>query len=194
LDNFLSPLASTKLVVGNGYGSFAVTAIPRFSVIATFGGVAATREALSNFDADRVSRSIQAEADLFFVGPQYREPGESINHSCEPNCGMRNATQVMALRDIVVGEELTFDYAMSDASDYDEFDCSCGAASCRSVVRGDDWQRADLQVRYAGLFSPYIARKMAAKARAAMLSKRDVEQSALDVLARELNETRMNKL
>ncbi len=213
-------------------------------MIATFGGVATTWAGLSNFDADRVSRSIEAESNLFFVGPKHREPGESINHSCEPNCGMRNATQVMTLRDIVVGEELTFDYAMSDASDYDEFDCSCGAAACRGAVRGDDWRRSDLQVRYAGLFSPYIARKMAAKARAAMLSKRDVErmlaeydrdpvaallaamrivlgrpfaswqtamieccagankmqqlldfdQSALDDLARELNETRVIKL
>lgn len=244
MDNFLSPLALTNLVIGKGYGSFAVSAIPRFAVIATFGGIAATREELSNFDADRVSRSIEAESDLFFVGPRYREPGESINHSCEPNCGMRNATQVMTLRGITSGEELTFDYAMSDASNYDEFECACGAASCRGMVRGGDWRRTDLQVRYAGLFSPYIARKVAAKATAAMLSKRDVErmlnefdrdplaalltamrivigrpfatwqtavieygcdrdvgqrllnfdQSALDDLARELNETRMIKL
>lgn len=175
MDNFLSPLAITKLVDGKGYGSFAVTAIPRFAVIATFGGVAATRDELSKFDADRISRSIEAESNLFFVGPKYREPGDSINHSCEPNCGMRNATQVMTCRDIAIGEELAFDYAMSDASNYDEFECSCGAASCRRIVRGSDWQLADLQVRYAGLFSPYIARKFAAKARAKVLSKRDVE-------------------
>ena len=244
MDNFFSPLASTKFVVGKGFGSFAISPIPRLTVIATFGGVSCTRDELSNFDADRVSRSIEAETNLFFVGPQYREPGDSINHSCEPNCGMRNATQVMTIRDIFVGEELTFDYAMSDASNYDEFKCSCGTASCRGMVRGDDWRRADLQVRYAGLFSPYISRKIAARAKAATLSKRDVErmldeydrdplaalltamrivlgrpyatwltavlescddvkkrqqllnseQSALDDIARELNETRMIKL
>ena len=68
-----------------GYGSFAVVAIPRFAVIATFGVAAATRDELSNFDADRVARSIEAESNLFFLGAQYREPGESVNHSCEPN-------------------------------------------------------------------------------------------------------------
>ena len=176
LDNFFSPLASTKFVVGKGYGSFAISPIPRLTVIATFGGVSCTRDELSNFDADRVSRSIEAETNLFFVGPQFREPGDSINHSCDPNCGMRNATQVITIREISVGEELTFDYAMSDASDYDEFDCSCGTALCRGMVSGDDWRRADLQVRYAGLFSPYISRKIASRAKATALSKRDVER------------------
>lgn len=145
-------------------------------MIATFGGAAVTRDELSKFDANRVARSIEAESNLFFVGAQNCEPGESINHSCEPNCGMRNATQVMTLRSIIVGEELTFDYAMSDASNFDEFECSCGATSCRGMVRGGDWRRTDLQVRYAGLFSPYIARKMAAIAMATSLSKRDVER------------------
>jgi hypothetical protein len=66
------------------------------------------------------------------------------------------------MRDIGVGEEITFDYAMSDSADYDEFDCSCGTPLCRRRVTGDDWMRPDLQHRYAGWFSSYLARRIAA--------------------------------
>jgi hypothetical protein len=88
---------------------------------------------------------------------------------------MRNATSIVAMRDIAVGEELTFDYAMSDASDYDEFDCNCGTALCRGRVRADDWQLDTLRQRYKGFFSPYIQRKIEAERLRALLTKRDVE-------------------
>lgn len=57
-------------------------------------------------------------------------------------------------------EEVCFDYAMSDGSPYDEFDCTCGAADCRRRVTGNDWCRPELQQRYAGYFSPYLQRRI----------------------------------
>jgi D-alanine-D-alanine ligase-like ATP-grasp enzyme len=57
------------------------------------------------------------------------------NHSCDPNTAFRGLN-VVALRDIAPGEELTLDYAAF----YDErmapFACQCGAKHCRGVVRG----------------------------------------------------------
>jgi hypothetical protein len=66
------------------------------------------------------------------------------------------------MRDIAPGEELSFDYAMCDASDYDEFRCLCGAATCRGVVSGSDWRDPVIQARYTGWFSPYLVRRIAA--------------------------------
>jgi hypothetical protein len=144
--------------------------------VATFGGTALTHSAFAKYDAERRSRSLQVDTHLIFLGPAIREPGDSINHSCEPNCGMRNATTIVAMRDIAVGEELTFDYAMSDASDYDEFDCNCRTSLCRGRVRADDWQLETLRHKYKGFFSPYIQRKMDAEGTRALLTKRDVEK------------------
>lgn len=158
-----------------GQGSFALDFIRQGTVIATFGGTASSEQELQRFPAERVSRSIQVESDLFFVGPIQREPGDSINHSCEPNCGMRNATQVVAMRDIEPGEELTFDYAMSDMSPYDEFHCACGATSCRGRVTSHDWQDPTLQSRYEGYHSPYIEREIIAARLARPLKKQEVE-------------------
>jgi len=45
------------------------------------------------------------------------------------------------------------------------WDCKCGAPDCRKILAGKDWQRADLQKRYAGYFSAYLADKIARQAK-----------------------------
>jgi len=175
VQNFLTPLAVPFGTPPHGFGSRAVVVIPAGTSVATFGGTALTRVEFARYEAERRSRSLQVNTNLIFLGPPSREPGDSINHSCEPNCGMRNATTIVAMRDIAVGEELTFDYAMSDASDYDEFDCNCGTTLCRGKVRADDWQLESLRHKYKGFFSPYIQRKIDAEQHRALLTKHDVE-------------------
>ena len=175
VQNFLTPLAVPFGTQPHGFGSRAIDVIPAGTSVATFGGTAHTHSTFAAFDAERRSRSIQVDTNLIFLGPPTREPGDSINHSCVPNCGMRNATTIIAMRDIAIGEELTFDYAMSDASSYDEFDCNCGTALCRGRVRADDWRLDTLRHRYKGFFSPYIQRKIEAERLRTLLTKRDVE-------------------
>jgi len=175
VQNFLTPLAESFDTPPHGFGSRAISVIPAGTSVATFGGTALTRAEFAPYEAERRSRSLQVNTNLIFLGPPTREPGDSINHSCDPNCGMRNATTIVAMREIAVGEELTFDYAMSDASDYDEFECNCGTSLCRSHVRADDWQLDTLRHRYKGFFSPYIQRKIDAERNRTLLTKHDVE-------------------
>lgn len=107
---------------------------------------------------------IQIEEDLF-IGPM--EAGERegammhLNHSCVPNLGIRGQIAFHAMRAIGAGEELSFDYATGDDDDW-QMDCRCGAAACRGLVTGRDWRLPELQRRYAGWFSLYLARKIAA--------------------------------
>ena len=58
------------------------------------------------------------------------------------------------------GEELCFDYAMTDSDDYDTFKCGCGSARCRGEITGDDWKQPELRDRYAGWYSTYLARRL----------------------------------
>ncbi len=173
--NYLSPLAEAREIPPKGFGSFAVNPIPMGTVVATFGGTILTRINFETYPLEQRSRSIQIDVDQFVLGPVSRESGDSINHSCLPNCGMHNATQLIAMREIAVGEELTYDYATSDTSDYDEFECACGSDICRGRVSGDDWKLPDLQSRYQNMFSPYVQRKIQAAQLARTLTKRDVE-------------------
>ena len=174
-ENFLTPLAEMRPAAGAGFGSYAVAAIPAGTIVAAFGGSLMNRHTFDQQDPDRRARSIQIDDDAFLLGPASREPGDAVNHSCNPNCGMGGAAQVVAMRDIAVGEPLTFDYAMSDGSDYDEFSCACSTESCRGHITGSDWQRPDLHRRYAGYFAPYLMRRITARKEAHRLTKTDVE-------------------
>lgn len=160
--NWLSSKAEARPAGEKGWGAFAVEAIASGETVAAFGGWVMTTEALQSLSHERQSRSIQVDADLYLVSGETPEPGDMLNHSCEPNCGLLGQLVLVAMRDIAPGEELSFDYAMCDASDYDEFRCLCEKPSCREIVTGSDWRSPELQAKYAGWFSPYLARRIAA--------------------------------
>jgi hypothetical protein len=162
--SYLSPKARPVLVGAAGRGSVAVEPIATGEVIAAFGGRAMTRDEFDLLPVGQQVRSIQIGDSLFLAGSPEPEPADFINHSCDPNAAMSGATMVVALRDIAVGEAITYDYATSDGSDYDEFECACGTALCRGKVTGHDWMLPELQLRHRGSFSPYLAARIAALA------------------------------
>jgi hypothetical protein len=107
---------------------------------------------------------IQIDDDLFIAPVTDEERELSMlysNHSCDANLGMRGEITFVAMRDIGAGEELTHDWATTDDDDY-SVECKCGGRNCRKTVTGKDWQRPELQKRYEGYFSAYLARKIAA--------------------------------
>ena len=159
--NWLSPKAQARPAGDKGMGSFVIEPIAAGETVVGFGGSVTTIDILETLSADQQHRSIQVADELYLTPSSNREAGDMINHSCEPNLGLLGSIVLVAMRDIEVGEELTFDYATCDDSDYDEFDCLCGAPSCRGKVTGQDWKLPELQEKYAGWFSPYLARKIA---------------------------------
>ena len=159
--NYLTPAAQARSAGPHSSGSFANEMIRAGATVAVFGGHPVTRKLLDQLPAERRRRSMQVDDDLFLVSGETAEPGDLVNHSCQPNCGMFGNIVVVAMRDIEAGEELTFDYATSDGCDYDEFDCNCGHAICRGRITGNDWMLPELQRLYRGWFSPYLARRIA---------------------------------
>ncbi|MCC7002899.1 MAG: SET domain-containing protein-lysine N-methyltransferase [Gemmatimonadaceae bacterium] len=57
------------------------------------------------------------------------------NHSCDANTAY-HGLDVVATRQIIVGEELTLDYGELLDEHSAAFDCRCGAKSCRGKVQG----------------------------------------------------------
>lgn len=160
--NWLTPKAHTVAFPGRGWGSVALEPIAAGEMVTAFGGELVTLATLRTLPQEHAVRSLQIEADLFLLSPEEPDPGDYVNHSCEPNCGMDGAVVLVAMRDIEPGEELTFDYAMCDVAPYSEFDCACRAATCRGEVRHDDWRRPELIERYRGYHSTYVAKCIAA--------------------------------
>lgn len=93
------------------------------------------------------------------------EPGDDVsfyfNHSCEPNCGYDSANRIIALRSVSAGDELCYDYAMTEteASFHRGLACGCGAERCRGVLDFKQWRSPLFVRRYAGLMSEYITNK-----------------------------------
>ena len=159
---FLTPKARPTATPGKGYGSVASEPISAGEVVAAFGGRCVTRDEFDLLPTSQQVRSVQIDEHLYMAGAPEPEPADFINHSCDPNCVVSGTVMLVACRDIAVGEELGYDYATTDGSDYDEFECLCGSLACRGKVSGHDWMLPELQLRYRGSFSPYLAKRIAA--------------------------------
>ncbi len=69
-------------------------------------------------------------------GGHFRDPVLIYTgHSCAPNCRISfQAMAMVALREIEVGEAITFDYATTESAITQAFDCLCGAPGCRGRI------------------------------------------------------------
>lgn len=153
---YVTPKLTLRRTAQRGYGLFAQEPIQQGELLLIMGGDIITQEQLAQLDH---TFSIQIEED-FYMTPIGLQPAYRINHSCEPSAGPSGQITFVALRDIAVDEEVCYDYAMTDGTPYDEFECRCGTPHCRGTVRGDDWQKPELWARYAGYFSPYLQRRI----------------------------------
>ncbi len=79
-----------------------------------------------------------------------------INHNCEPNLAVSDdGVSYVAIRNIKAGEELNFDYSISEYSDW-EMDCACGASKCRKVIKSIDKLPKDFFSKYFPLIPAYF--------------------------------------
>jgi hypothetical protein len=160
--SYLSPEAAVKNSPIHGRGLFAIGEFRPGEIVCVKGGHVFTRATLGEVAPALGPAEIQIADDLF-IGPRdvdEREGGMIFsNHSCDPNIGVRGQIVFVALRHIAMGEELTHDWATTDDDDY-SMTCLCGAAACRGVITGKDWQNKDLQQKYRGMFAWYLQQKI----------------------------------
>ena len=131
----------------SGLGAFAQRPIPKGARIIEYRG-----ERISPAEADRRyadSPEGHPHVLLFTVNSRIVIDGgvrgneaRFINHSCSPNCEAVTEGRriwIYALKDIAVGEELTYDYNLTGdpqdlAEQRREYPCNCGSANCRGTM------------------------------------------------------------
>ena len=143
-----------------GYGVFALGPFKKDELLMVWGGTIVTEDELKSVSDYKRIHGLQVEENLYQIPITENDTAEMVNHSCDPNAGILGQITLVALRDIDPGEEICFDYAMSDSNPYDEFNCLCGSPHCRGKVKGNDWKNPELQQRYAGYFSAYLQRRI----------------------------------
>jgi uncharacterized protein len=143
MSSWFNPKTQKRTSPIQGRGLFARVAIPPGEVVAVKGGAIMDVAAFARV-RDRVSPAeIQIE-DHLYIAPRSAEEVEAnilcLNHSCDPNVGVRGQITFVTLREVPAGGELTIDYAMIDGDPAERMECSCGARECRRIITGDDWR------------------------------------------------------
>jgi len=79
-----------------------------------------------------------------------------VNHSCDPNLGVRGEREFVALRDISPGDELTVDYAITTDEVHWAMECRCAAPNCRGLIRSVQFLPPEVFARYLPYVNPYF--------------------------------------
>jgi SET domain-containing protein len=143
-----------------GQGLFAREPVGEGELLVVWGGEIRTNDQIDALQKGGNCHGLQVDEGVYLWSIEEGDAGDSVNHSCNPNAWISGQISLLARRRIEPGEEITFDYATTDGSDYDTFECHCGDPLCRGIITGQDWQRRDLQERYQGHFSAYIQRRI----------------------------------
>lgn len=85
---------------------------------------------------------------------------ECINHSCDPNCFFdTDKLQLIALKPITEGEEMTFFYPSTEWDMDQAFQCHCGTANCIEMIKGAKYLSGSAVKNYR--FTSFIKQKLA---------------------------------
>lgn len=116
-----------------------------------------------------------------------------VNHCCEPNAetqkwnaGGEPRVGIFAKRQILKGEEITFDYGASSL-DNDSVPCLCGAGNCKGTLtsKGRNDKEADVPFDEAGLANPESSPKKDAMSAE---KRREAENEELEQLQATIKE------
>jgi len=158
--NWVNP----KLTLDNdhwgGRGLFALETITSSELLIIFGGYVISLDTYHTMSEKLKSFHYQVQdRPVLLYGPVSEDQLDSsdhVNHSCNPSAGFAGTIHLVAMRDILPGDEITFDYATCMTNSFGNMECSCNSAGCRQYITGEDWRIESLQIRYQGYFQPYI--------------------------------------
>jgi hypothetical protein len=109
-------------------------------------------------------KSLQINEDLYLESTEGFD--NNLNHSCAPNCYIDfkqnpNQPELVALRDIKKGEELSFDYNTTDYDLKDPkcryfFPCQCHAPNCLGEIKGYKYLTPEQKREISPYLAPFL--------------------------------------
>jgi hypothetical protein len=150
----------------HGRGTFATCNLSKGTLLIVIGGQVLTVLEEAELPQTLQDLGVQISPDLVLSPGSSEFVGgiNNINHCCDPNAGFHGQIFLVAIRDIICGEEITLDYAMclhpAPGVPRYELQCRCGTPHCRKRITEDDWKIPELQRRYNGYFQWYLQEKI----------------------------------
>jgi SET domain-containing protein len=118
--SWMNPKLEVRDTEKYGKGVFAKADIKKGDTLVIFGGY------IVPFKKESDDSGIQITDNFVLTSLNHTEPTDYINHSCEPNLGIKGQNFLVALRNIKKNEQIAFDYAMclfsKNKKDYYSFD------------------------------------------------------------------------
>jgi hypothetical protein len=91
-----------------------------------------------------------------WIAPYRNNPGWYINHSCNPNSGIKDSIKIVAMKSIRRGEEVTIDYSTSTSENGWYLICHCKNKNCRRIIRSYEFMPPKLKQKYRDFISEYL--------------------------------------
>lgn len=136
-----------------GGGLFAKEFIPAGSIVSYVDGQIHFAEKESEVSSLAINHAVPFHK--YFYRNGFNTNAVKLNHSCEPNCYVKDLFFVTTMRDINPGEELTYSYSLFCNSDWQnpEGKCLCGSAKCHGKILPWNELPSDEKLKYL----PYTA-------------------------------------
>ena len=119
-----------------GKGVFATQAITKGSLVLKLTGPKISLQEVY-LKGEHQCNPLQIADEMYI---DLEPPGLLINHHCDPNCGIRDDIDIIALRDIKEGDEIFYDYSTTISDDFEEdgteffMPCDCEDIQCRYKI------------------------------------------------------------
>ncbi|MFN0127382.1 MAG: SET domain-containing protein [Verrucomicrobiales bacterium] len=152
----------------NGHGVFAGRLFRAGERLFLLTGDELTKAQILTGGEEHAANAYQIDDDLY-IYPLNPE-GRFANHSCEPNAGLWEDREMIALRDIEAGEEIVLDYSTTMSEQHWTMGCTCASAACRGLVGDFHELPKSLQQRYLrlGVVQRFIVREIFERAAVAI--------------------------
>ena len=157
-ESYVNPKIEKKTIEGKGIGLFAIQKILKDEVVSISGGIIIESKEWHNFKEKYGDYAYFIDKNFLIAPLNPQDPSDDwrMNHCCHPNCGVKGQIIFVAMRDIEKGEELTFDYAMTESDPDYQVELKCDKQNCRQKFTGNDWKLPSLQEKYGKYLSLYI--------------------------------------
>jgi hypothetical protein len=128
-----------------GLGLIATAALGPGTIVARFEGPVVTRD---DVPAEEAAHALWVEGDQWLLP---RSDARYANHSCAPNCRVDDDLNLVTIRAVNRGTELTISYNTVSRAEWEayrrhpehyawdrrwSFDCQCGAVNCVGRIDG----------------------------------------------------------
>jgi S-adenosylmethionine/arginine decarboxylase-like enzyme len=140
--SYLNKKLNVQTISGKSF-VYATESISKGETVAVWGGRVVHRDEINTLLNE--TPFLQISEDLFMVSPVYDDGPDSISlirHSSSPNCGFKGQISLVAMKDIVRGEEISYDPFMN------------------AYTNAGGYLEKSIREKYYGYFSDYLQRKI----------------------------------